>query len=283
VARGIGSGPRARAALALPKLTATPSVGSAVGVDLAPGTPANGLSYQWLLDGAAIDRAKAGSYTPVPADAGRRLQVRVTLPVASVISEAKTVRAARFREAVRPGIRGKARVGETVGAITGRWSPTPAFEYQWLLDGKPIKGATHATHVLKPTYVGRELSLRIGAQRAGYATREMTSEAVVVHKGTLKGPVPRIAGKPKVGETLHVVRGDWEPNPEFGYLWTVGGRVVAGRTVAGRAVSDRSTGIAYKVRPEDRGKRITVKVTARAPGYEAVSHRSAATGPVRRG
>jgi Purple acid Phosphatase, N-terminal domain/Calcineurin-like phosphoesterase len=282
VARGAGSGGRAQSALAMPKVAGTPRVGSAVGVDLAPGTPTDGLSYQWLLDGAAIDRARAGSYTPVPADAGKQLQVQVTLRAASVISEATTVRAATFRDAWRPGIRGKARVGETLKAITGRWSPNPTFEYQWLLDGKPIKGATHATHVLTPAHVRRQISLRISARRAGYATREMTSEAVVVRKGRLKGPAPRITGKPKVGETLHVVRGDWEPNPGFSYLWIVGGRTVAGRTVAGRAVSDRSNGIAYKVRPEDRGKRITVKVTARAPGYETVAHSSAATSPVRR-
>jgi hypothetical protein len=282
VARGAGSGALARAALALPKLAATPTVGSAVGVDLARGTPTDGLSYRWLLDGAAIDRARSGSYTPGPSDAGKRLQVQLTSPVASIISEAKTVQAAKFRDAWHPAIRGRAGVGETLRAVTGRWSPNPAFDYQWLLDGKPIKGAQHATHVPTPAQVGREISLRISARRAGYATREMTSEAVVVHKGTLNGPAPRITGEPKVGETLHVVRGDWKPNPEFSYLWSVGGRTVAGRTVAGRAVSGRSNGIAYKVRPEDRGKRITVKVTARAPGYETVAHRSAATSPVRR-
>jgi Purple acid Phosphatase, N-terminal domain/Calcineurin-like phosphoesterase len=281
VANGAGPSARALATLALPKLTATPAVGRAVGVKLAPGTPTDGLSYQWLLDGAAISRATASSYTPAPADAGKQLQVQLTLPATSVISQAKTVEAAKFREAWRPGIRGTARVGGTLSPVTGRWSPSPTFEYQWLRDGKPITGATHPTHVLTPADVDRRISLRISAKRTGYETRTMTSEAVVVHKGTLKGPAPRITGKPKVGETLHVVRGDWEPNPEFSYLWIVGGRAVAGRTVAGRAVSDRSNGIAYKVRPEDRGKRITVEVTARASGYETVACSSTATIPVR--
>jgi Purple acid Phosphatase, N-terminal domain/Calcineurin-like phosphoesterase len=282
VAKGAGSSARARAALALPKLAATPVVGRAVGVQLAPGTPTAGRSYQWLLDGAAISRARASSYTPAPADAGKQLQVQVTSLGAPVISEAKTVRAAKFRDAWRPGIRGTARVGETLSAVTGRWSPNPTFEYQWLLDGKPINDATYSTHVLTPADVDRKISLRVSAKRAGYETRELTSEAVVVHKGTLNGPAPRISGKPAVGETLHVVRGDWEPDPEFSYLWIVGGRAAAGRTVAGRAVSDRSNGIAYKVRAEDRGKRITVQLTARAPGYETVAHSSAATIPVRR-
>jgi hypothetical protein len=122
VAKG-RSGARAQAALAVPKLTATPSVGRAVAVALAAGAPSDGLRYQWLRDGAAIGRATASSYTPVPADAGRQLQVQVTAPGTSVISKPKTVRPANFRDAWRPGIRGKARVGETLRAITGRCLP----------------------------------------------------------------------------------------------------------------------------------------------------------------
>ena|GEM_PF-245789 len=278
VARGSGA-----AALALPRLAAAPGVGKAVGVTLAAGTPAAGLGYQWLLDGVAIARANAAAYTPVPSDAGRQLQVQVSSPAATVSSEAKVVAAAEFSAAWRPGIRGKARVGETVSAITGRWSPQPAFAYQWLLDGKPIKGATHATHVVAAAHAGKWLSVRISATRLGYATRELTSEGVVVRKGTLRGPAPRIAGTAAVGETLHVVRGDWKPNPQFSYRWTVGGRAVAGRTVAGRAVGTHASGIAYKVRPEDHGKRIAVELTARAPGYDSVARSSAATSPVRRG
>jgi hypothetical protein len=80
-----------------------------------------------------------------------------------------------------------------------------------------------------------------------------------------------------------VVRGDWAPNPELSYVWTVNGRPAPGRTVAGRIVSKHATGIAYKVRPEDRGKRISVEVTGRAHGYETESRTSGATSPVRRG
>jgi hypothetical protein len=68
-----------------------------------------------------------------------------------------------------------------------------------------------------------------------------------------------------------VLRGDWEPKPEFSYRWLVGGL----------PVEERGAGIAYQVRPEDLGKRITVEVTARADGYDPVAKISAATLPVR--
>jgi hypothetical protein len=61
----------------------------------------------------------------------------------------------------------------------------------------------------------------------------------------------------------------------------VGGRAVRGRTVAGRVVSAQATGNSYVVRPEDRGKRITVQVSAHAPGFKTVTKTSAPTAPVR--
>jgi Purple acid Phosphatase, N-terminal domain/Calcineurin-like phosphoesterase len=268
VAEGVGSSANA---LAVPKLSATPAVGVTVRADLARTTPTAGLAYQWLLDGSEIKGATAASYTPVPADADKQLQVKLTAPGRSVISKAMTVQAAAFHAASRPGFRGTAAVGKTLTAVTGRWSPNPAFEYQWLLDGKPLKGGTDSTLSVSPAYAGKSVSLRVTAKRTGYVTRETTSDGVVIRKGSLKPSAPRITGNAKVGHTLHVVRGDWEPKPEFGYRWLVGGRPVEGR----------GTGIAYKVRPQDLGKRVTVEVTARADGHESVVKTSAATLPVR--
>ncbi|HEY6891204.1 MAG TPA: fibronectin type III domain-containing protein [Solirubrobacter sp.] len=278
---GTAAGYRSASVLSAPQTVAASQAvpaTPAIGADPRVGDPVvAGAGSQWLLDGTAV--TTGATYTPDPADAGKQLQVQV----ASAISEPKTIRTAAFREAVRPSLRGTAKVGRTLTAITGRWSPKPAFEYQWLVDGEPIKGATRASHVLTPDDLGKSLSVKITAKRVGYDAHELTSEPVVVRKGTLNAPVPRIHGVPKVGETLHVVRGDWAPNPELSYVWTVNGRPVPGRTVAGRIVSKHSTGIAYKVRPEDRGKRIAVEVTGRAHGYETESRTSGATSPVRRG
>jgi hypothetical protein len=102
-------------------------------------------------------------------------------------------------------------------------------------------------------------------------TRETVSDAVAIRRGSISGPAPRIRGDARVGETLHVIRGDWEPQPEFSYRWLVNGRPVEGR----------STGIAYKVRPQDRGKRISVEVTGRSHGYASTARASASTPRVR--
>jgi hypothetical protein len=258
-------------ALTVPELSATPAVGVTVRTDLARRAPRTGLAYEWLLDGSPITGATSASYTPVPADAGKQLQVKLAAPGWSVLSKAVTVKAAAFHAASRPGFRGMPRVGGTLTAVTGRWSPKPTFDYQWLLDGEPIRGETHPTIVVAAAYAEKSVSLRITAKRTGYVTRETSSDAAAIRTGTLTGSRPRITGRARAGETLHVLRGDWQPNPEFSYRWLVGGR----------PAEERGAGIAYKVRPQDRGKRITVEVTARANGYDPVVTTSAATLPVR--
>lgn len=265
---------------AIPTISGTPTVSETVTATLANRNRAEALTYQWLLDGQPIKGATRSSYTPVPADADRQLQVRVDSSAIAAVSAASIVQPARFRGS-RPGLRGVAKVGRTLTAITGQWSPRPKFAYQWLLDGRPIKGATQEKLHVEAAHAGKSIRLRITATRTGYATLETISDAVEIHAGTLKSSTPKIKGRAKVGETLHIARGDWGEHRHLTYLWLVGGRTVAGRTVAGRAVSERSQGIAYKVRPEDRGKRITVQVTAHAPGYRTVTKTSAPTAPVR--
>jgi Purple acid Phosphatase, N-terminal domain/Calcineurin-like phosphoesterase len=259
------------AALIAPTLSAKPVVGSMLSARLRGNDATTGISFQWLLDGSVIKGAKAASYTPVPDDAGKQLQVKLTRAGQAVISKASTVEAVHFRTASRPGFRGTPAVGNRLTAITGRWSPSPTLEYQWLLDGTPIKGATHPILTVAPAYVGGAISLRVSARRTGYVTRELVSEAAVIRPGSLKPSAPRIRGDARVGETLHVLRGEWEPHPEFSYRWLINGRPAKGR----------GTGIAYKVGPQDRGRRITVEVTGRLHGYESAARASASTPRVR--
>jgi hypothetical protein len=264
-------GARTTASVSTPTISGTPAVSVAVTAVLADRGQAKSVDYQWLRDGEPIAGASGSSYTPVPVDADRELQVQVSSGDVAAVSAAASVRPAEFRASSRPGLRGVAKVGRSLSAITGRWSPSPKFAYQWLLDGRPIKGATKETIKVKPAYAGKSVSLRTTATRTGYSTLVTTSEAVEINQGTLKSSTPKIRGRAKVGETLQIERGDWGGHRRFNYLWMVGGSVV----------SEQSTGNSYVVRPEDRGKRITVQVSAHAPGFKTVTKTSAPTAPVR--
>ncbi|WP_449283286.1 S-layer homology domain-containing protein [Leucobacter sp.] len=62
-----------------PTIAGTAKVGQALSAD--PGTwqPASAtLAYQWLRDGSAISGATSSTYTPVAADQGKRISVKVT-------------------------------------------------------------------------------------------------------------------------------------------------------------------------------------------------------------
>jgi hypothetical protein len=254
-------------ALTIPTLTPEPTVGIAVRAETAPGD----ASHQWLLDGAEINGAESASYTPVPADAGKQLQLKLTANDESVISEPQTVAATVFRTASRPGFRGEAVVGGTLTAIAGPWSPSPTLSYQWLLDGEAIDGATEETLVVPAACAGRKASLQVTAERTGYVTRETISDAVEIRYGAIESSMPRIEGDPRVDQTLNVIKGEWSAEARFHYQWTVGGIARDGR----------STGPAYRVRPEDRGQRVTVEVTGYMDGCDPVVRSSAATEPVR--
>lgn len=66
---------------------------------------------------------------------------------------------------------------------------------------------------------------------------------------------PKISGNAKVGQTLKVSTGSWSPTPtSYTYAWKVGSKTV-------------STKNTYKVASGDKGKTVTVTVTAKADGY----------------
>lgn len=93
---------------------------------------------------------------------------------------------------------------------------------------------------------------------------------------------PTVAGTVRVGETLHTYGGTWEPaGPSLSYQWLRDGLPIPGATEASYTLTaddyDRNW---YG---EDLRKRVSVRVTATAPGYRAASAVSDYTGFVTRG
>jgi hypothetical protein len=79
---------------------------------------------------------------------------------------------------------------------------------------------------------------------------------------------PRILGKVKVGKVLVAKPGSWTPAAtSYAYTWKRNGKVIKG-----------VTGARYRAKKADKGKRITVTVTAVRPGWASAS----ATSPARK-
>ncbi|MDR0504350.1 MAG: L,D-transpeptidase [Bifidobacteriaceae bacterium] len=140
------------------------------------------VTYRWLRDGQPIKGATATTYRLTGADTAHTISLRLTAKGSQI--ETLQVQSNGLGP-VQPGwftkvsatVKGTARVGATLKAAprtTGLAGPT-SYSYQWLRNGKPIKGATKNTYVVQSKDVGKRLKVQATAKRAGFTPRSATS------------------------------------------------------------------------------------------------------------
>lgn len=229
------------------------------------------LSYRWYRSGTAISGATGKTYKVATADAGKKLSVKVTATrsgytTTSRTSAAKTVSAV-FKTAPTPTISGTTIVGQTLTAIPGTWSPSPAkLSYRWYRSGTAITGATAKTYRLTASDARQKITVRVTASRPGYATTRKTSAAKTISAVFTSAPTPTISGTTTVGQTLTAIAGVWSPTPTtLAYRWYRGGTAISGANAR-----------TYALTSADAGEKITVKVSASRTGYVTTSKTSAA-------
>jgi hypothetical protein len=66
-----------------------------------------------------------------------------------------------------PRVNGTARVGKRLTAVAGHWTPGTRLSYQWLANGKAIKGATGTSLHLTRKLKGKKVAVRVTGQLAG--------------------------------------------------------------------------------------------------------------------
>ncbi|PZV96173.1 hypothetical protein SAMN05443287_106340 [Micromonospora phaseoli] len=183
--------PPAPKATKLPAITGTVAVGSVVKAGTGTWTPdATSYKYQWAANGTAIKGATGASLTIPAALLGKKLTVTVTAirpghPNGKASSKA-TVAIAKGKApkaTKKPTISGTAKVGRTVKALVGTWSPkADSYRYEWRLNGKVIKGATGKTLKLKSSMRDKKLTVTVIARRSGHLDGKATSKVVTVRR-----------------------------------------------------------------------------------------------------
>ena len=161
-----------------------------------------------------------------------------------------------------PTLTGSGVVGSTLSTSTGTWSGNPtSFSYQWRSGGADVPGATASTYVVRPDDVGKLIQSYVTATN-GTSTSSQYSSGVVARAEAALVPLvntglPTVSGKFVVGKKLTTTAGSWSPSPgTVTYQWLRNGKPIAGATTAG-----------YKLVGKDKGKKVSVQVTVRAPGH----------------
>jgi hypothetical protein len=201
--------------LARPTISGDPALGNELTVIGGAWEPASAsLGFQWLRSGTPIPGATGPSYTPVAADLGEQIAVRVTAS-APGYTDATTTTAATFP--VRPGagsntsaptVTGSPRAGQTLTASHGQWSFTPDdLDFQWYAGERAIAGATTDALVLDdPAVVGERVWVAVTASAAGYPDTSATSDPTApVRRAPVSLTKVLSAKKAKVGKDQVVV------------------------------------------------------------------------------
>lgn len=167
-----------------PTILGRPVVGRVLSVD--PGSwrpfPAT-MAFQWYRNDRPVTGATGYSYDLTAADVGRRISVAVTATAAGF--ETPTVTSATtplVEKAVLaapvPTVDGERVQGRTLTAVPGRWGPSPVdLSYQWLREGRPVKGETKSTYTLTEADVGTTIRVRVRGSKPGYSAASATSAA----------------------------------------------------------------------------------------------------------
>lgn len=255
-----------------PTITGTPAVGRSVSASPGTWTEGAAFTYDWKLDGVSTG-VTTKSYT-LPASAlGKDLTVTVTGTKTGYTAVSKTSSASQVASgtltAGTPSISGTVAVGKTLTATAGTWSPTPDLSYEWLVDGVAV--GTGTTYVVPAADRGKSLRLAVTGTRTGYDRRTVTTAGATVAYGRLVTKTPTISGTAKVGRTLKVSRGTWTSGTTLTQRWYASGKAISG-----------ATSTSLKLKSAQRGKKITVKVTGKKPGYLTASKTSSSTRAVAR-
>ncbi|MUH53296.1 MAG: hypothetical protein F2788_02120 [Actinobacteria bacterium] len=214
-----------------------------------------GQTYFVKVDGSGFGKASSTGYSDYGSVGEYRLEV-----------------SGDTRPTLTPGtptVTGIAQFGETLTGNVGSWGAEVSTSTEWFV-GQTATGDTDNTYVVQSADVGKIVSFRVTASKAGYqdSVVSATTQPAVAAEMDLTD-TPSISGILKVGNTLTVDIGSWESGAATSQQWRRNGSPISS-----------ATGTTYVLQRSDGGKRISVTVTATKAGYTTVTATSALTGKV---
>ncbi len=263
------------------------------------------FTFQWLRDGKAIKKATAARYTPVLADKGKRLSVKVTVKQAGYLATTTTTKTGAKTALGQFTIQAGLEPTVTKGAwpsrkLTASLDKSKVAEsgytisWQWYRDDTKRKGKTKSTYTPVTADRGAHVWVSATLKKKGYASRtlRMTLPQSPGYRDWLYGEWSNaealFSGDVKVGSTVTYSPG--------GQRYTVHGAIDASNVVGRYTLTPEqvesyqwyrdgkkikgATNTAYTITAADRGKRLKLVVTSSYPGYIGFTRSSRETGRV---
>jgi hypothetical protein len=151
--------------------------------------PGVSVRYRWLVNGST---AATGPRFLVPWTLYKKqVQCRASVHDGSGPSSSMSgfkrvlVRGAALTPTMRPTLSGLHKVGRTERVNPGRWADPGVgnvnFRYQWLLNGKPIRGATWSTFTPTRGDARHRLRCRVTAGAEGFANGSASTGTVFIN------------------------------------------------------------------------------------------------------
>lgn len=159
-----------------------PAVGRVLKAPSVTADPDATVEHQWLRGKRAIKGATDRNYKLTKADLGKKVKVRVTVTRPgwwdTYVTTSKATVAKRALKKGKVKLVGKARVGKKLKARTPGWGPKPVkIRFQWLRNGKAIKGAKKRAYKVKRADRGKKLKVRVTVKKPKFVTVKKTSKA----------------------------------------------------------------------------------------------------------
>lgn len=225
-------------------------------------------TYEWRL-GTGLDTviaATTSTFTPLPAYAGKALRLVVNVSGAPLIANSVFVDLGTIAPGTltggAPAIAGTSGVAKVLTASAPATVPATPPTWQWYRDNVAIPGASAATYTQTILDGGRSLTVRATWTTPGYDTLTTGSTARRVPAFSKTRPV--ISGIAKKGRRLKAGKGTWAAYQHtYSVRWYRNGVPITG-----------ATKFSYLVTTRDKGKVLTVRVTAKRAGWPSVVAKS---------
>ncbi|MDQ0096156.1 hypothetical protein [Paeniglutamicibacter psychrophenolicus] len=162
--------------------------------------------------------------------------------------------------------------------------------FQWMRNGKAIKGATERNYTLRNADAGKKISVKVTDKvgdiqlmnvsgQGWYPVSKVLKSNKVVLKSIKNTKYPTIKGSPRVGKKIMSTKGSWTGSPtKFKYQWyrsnmTINHAMKGNWFYSVKPIKG-ATKSTYVPTKADNGRRLQLKVTATRKGSKTASETS---------